>query len=209
MTQPFFALLVLFLFTAPMISTSGAAAKIPRAEPQTKSFNLETDPILYIGSVYGLDFNIGVGNRITVGPMITYVNGAHVQSEYGFVSGTSTGFGFGAKAKIFLSGERFSSSWILMPNIEFTSSKISALNAPTAWLPNPQTARLEETNYVARLSAGYEWHFKFGLSLAALGGVAVSYSNRSMVTDSSGSSTTLPSVWELTPTIQTFLGYTF
>lgn len=154
-----------------------------------RTINFRVDPLgLLLGTVTG-NVDFAITKHITVGPTASYFSASML--------GTSlSGFGIGARANIYLSGDAISSGWLVGPSVGYSSFGVSA----------PGLSGSTGGFYVGAV-AGYQWVWKNGLNLdVGLG--ANYYSQGGSITAQDGSTVLdVPFFHGITPTAEVSLGF--
>lgn len=119
---------------AVLCSTYSFAATAESTGPD-KDLNIRVNPLGFIFGAANVQFDIGISDSFTLGPSLSYasvkatstttVNGTTTSSS----SVSSSAFGVGARANLFLGHSRFTDGWYLGPEVGFASAKAGSTSA--------------------------------------------------------------------------------
>jgi len=180
----------LFFFA---VTGNAAPAKLSNQSQTTlhdRGMNVRVNPLgLLVGTLSG-DFDIKVSDRITIGPSLSYFSASMLFTKL-------TGFGIGARANIYLTGDAMTSSWILGPGIGF-----SAFSVDTGFEKGSSSGL-----YLGTV-VGYQWVFGNGLNIN-LGAGANYYTQGSTVVADNGTQIDVPFFHGIAPSGEVTIGYAF
>jgi hypothetical protein len=166
---------IVFLFSAFTYAADQAQESVEKVSlPTSKSISIEVNPFsLLLGEVSG-NVNIALGRKITFGPYGSFFS-------YKIGDGGWSGFGFGARANIYLTGDAISDSWYFGPGAGYKSITLGSDSLGSITVSGLAIYGL----------IGYHWVWNNGINLRLGGGA--SYSSIAAKTSASnGSSITVP-----------------
>jgi len=141
-----FVVILTLSLVLPSFAWAAAGAKTTTID---RSSNLRINPIGLLVGFANLTWDIGAGDRFTIGPSAGFIT----RSSNGQ---TATGFGLGVESNFFLGHDRFTDSWILSPFLGYAhASNNSATASGTSLGCNIQ----------------YGWFYDGGFNIGLGGGI--------------------------------------
>lgn len=155
------------------------------------TFDIETNPLVLLIGMYGGDVGIGVSDRITLGPTFYYINYSPTMI---FTNSNFNGYRAGAQATFYLTGPRFSNSWIASTEVSYISLKYTGRDTFLSSIlgADPTRYEAEFSGVGAAAVIGYQWNFDSGINLTLAAGVqAYNIAKSQMVNSSAGGSSSV------------------
>jgi|GEM_PF-1503341 len=194
--------------------TSARADQTPvnqtlETQSSLKSVNIEVSPLSAMVGVYGVDATIGVSDHVAVGPTLSYYNVSGLLVSGFFEDARATGYSVGTKAKFFLSGPRFTDSWVVSPSVSYISLHCVGTLIDFFSASNRPSFSKDESATIAGAVVGHEWYYSSGISLGALVGASYYYENAGQTQYSDGMTRSYSARSGVALALQFNLGYTF
>lgn len=169
---------------------TGEHEKAPQAVfSEAKKFNLRIDPLSFLIGFFNATFDVGVSDRISVGPQLGFWNFSLGDTKL-------TAFTAGVRANFFLTGPRFVDGWYVGPYFSYVHSSVS--NASDSVSINA---------YSIGALMGYLWVWPSGFNMGL--GFGGSYNNVPSQVVISGSTTSTPGLTGVRAAIEWTMGMTF
>lgn len=178
-------------------SVGYGAARKPASVPQTTeavplqhTINVRVNPLgLLIGALSG-DVDFAVTKKFTIGPSISYYSATIFDTSL-------TGYGLGARANVYLTGDAMTDSWILGPGLGLSINSVSS-----------GESKASSVGFYVGSILGYQWVWTSGLNIN-LGLGANYYTQSASAKGSDGIEISVPGYHGLGPTGELTVGWAF